>query len=268
MKASWGTRFKELYTGRGALLLVILGLVVVTFTFKGSNILSLLASATSSITTAPTILYFTQYDSKTLPVGQTTNVDININAKVPVNAVGITVKYPPDLIEVVGVSKEKSFLDLWTEDTVIKEATGEVHFSGGTTMRGGLLGTSTTLTLTVEAKAPGQATLSFEDAQVFASDGAGTSLASRTHSITFTIPPVSAASALAPGSVAAPSATTPPPPVPRSADLNGDGTVNIVDVSIMFIHMLGPYDPRYDLDMDGSVGLSDLSILFSKMDSK
>jgi hypothetical protein len=88
-----------------------------------------------------------------------------VNARVPINALGITIKYPQDLIEVVGVSKQKSFLDLWTEDTAIREEAGEVHFSGGTTAHGGLLGTSTAITLTIEAKKPGTATISFEDVE-------------------------------------------------------------------------------------------------------
>jgi dockerin type I repeat protein len=275
MKTFFEKHLGKLATGQGILVLIILCAGVVTLTFKGENILALLASATSSLSTAPAILYFTPYDSKTLQVGAMTSVDININALVPINAVGITIKFPQDMIEIVGVSKAKSFLNLWTEDTAIKEDTGEVHFSGGTTMKGGLTGSSTALTLTIEAKEPGQATLSFETVQVYASDGTGTSLTARTRSITFTIPATttsttaSTASASASGSGGASGATltASAAPTPPSADLNGDGVVNLVDVSIMAIHILAPYDPRYDLNDDGSVNLSDLSILFSKMGS-
>lgn len=266
----------KLATGQGLLILVVLCAGIVTLSFKGQNILALLASATSSLSTAPAVLYFTPYDGKTLQVGEMTNVDININANVPINAVGITVKFPPDLIEIIGVSKAKSFLDLWTEDTSIDEDTGEVHFSGGTTMKGGLTGSSTALTLTIEPKQAGEAALSFETAQVFASDGTGTSLTTKTRSITFEIPAAQSSTSTSvvasntsvsgtggTGAIVTPASK----PTPPSADLNGDGKVDLVDVSIMLLHMFGPYDPRYDLNMDGSVNISDLSILFSKMGS-
>ncbi len=268
--------FGKLATGQIILLLVVLCAGIVTLTFRGQNLLALLASATSSLSSAPAVLYFTPYDGMTIQIGEMTDVDINISAKVPINAVGITVKFPPDLLEIIGVSKTKSFLNLWTEDTSIDEDTGEVHFSGGTTMKGGLTGSSTALTLTIEPKQAGEATLSFETAQVFASDGTGTILTTKTHSITFEIPAsqsstsisVVASNTSVSGTGGTDAIVTPASkPTPPSPDLNGDGTVNLVDASIMFLHMFAPYDPRYDLNMDGSVNISDLSILFSKMGS-
>ena len=222
-----------------------------------------------ALTTAPAVLYFTPYGDKTLQVGEVTQVDININAHIAVNALGITIKFPQDILEVVGFSKEKSFLDLWTEDTAIKEDTGEVHFSGGTTQKGGLIGTSTTLTLSIRAKKPGMAILSFEDPQVYASDGNGTLLPSRSRSVTFTISePVAIPLDNTISAVSAGGGTTMSPQkalVPPSSDLNGDGKVDLIDMSIMVIHIIGSYDSRYDLNLDGTVGISDLSILISQM---
>ena len=251
---------EKIMTGNGLILSTLVGIGLLTITVGSTNILSLLAAATSSLVTPPAVLYFTPYDDTTLQIGQTSKVDININTRIPINAIGITVKFPQDILEVVGVSKEKSFLDLWTEETAIKEDAGEVHFSGGTVKSGGLTGTSTALTLSIRAKKSGEATLSFENAEVFSSDGRGDPIESEDRSFTVHIPE----EAPVPGATAG-SGSAPERPLPRSADLNRDGSVNLIDLSILAIHILGTYDPLYDLDMDGTIGLSDLSILLSKM---
>ena len=265
----------EKYTGhlltlQGFIVVVVLSVGAITLSSNGQNILSLLASAGSSLSPTPVIFYFTPYESKTLQIGDTTQINVNVKATVPINAVGVTIKFPQDLIEIEGVSKEKSFLDLWTEDTSIHEGGGTIHFSGGTTMPGGLTGTSTALTITIKAKEAGEAILSFEDAQVFASDGTGTALSYKTRSITYEIPEPSPSIVNIPtpttgGSIAVASPSLLTTPTPPSPDLNGDGKINLVDVSIIIMHIFGLYNPRFDLNSDGSVGVSDLSTLLSKI---
>lgn len=241
----------------------ILFAVIIAETFSiasNSNIGSLLAAATSSVTTAPVVLYFTPYDGKdSLVVGQTADLDININARLPINAIGATIVFPQDDFDVVGINKSKSFLNLWTEDTVIKEGSGEVHFSGGTTMKGGMTGTSTVLTITVRAKKEGEAKLTVENVQVFANDGKGTSVDNDTRPFVYTIEENASSTPDEEGGGGAPQPHAP------SADFSGDGKITIVDLSILIIKIVMPYEARYDLDMDGTVGLSDLSILLSLM---
>ena len=224
-------------------------------------VIALLASSALSLNGGLTILYFAPHGNNVLTTGEITEVDININTKVPINALGATITYPPDIIEIVSINKEHSFLDLWTEDTVIREDKGEVRFSGGTLRSGGLTGTSTALTLTVRAKKTGDATLAFKDVEVFGSDGQGTKVESQIRPFLYTIP-VAEQRALE----RTPDAPPSPPRTPRSLpspDLDGDGKITLVDFSIMTIKMLGGYNPRYDLDQDGLLGLSDLSRLFA-----
>jgi len=264
-----GTKFIKMVPhvmlGHGVLILLLICGIGLTFTFQGP-LGSLLAAATSSLTRSPAVMYFTPYGSSSLPTGDTTDIDININAKVPINAIGATIKYPAEVLEIVGVNKEKSFFDLWTEDTVIKEDSGEVHFSGGTTMLGGLTGTGTVLTLSVRAKKDsrgGDAKITVENLQVLASDGQGTTLDSSARSFSYTI--LQKTPETAPEASGA--APAPRPDIPRApnADFDGNGSVTIVDMSILTVHMVMAYDPRYDLDTNGTIGLSDLSILFSRM---
>lgn len=56
--------------------------------------------------------------------------------------------------------------------------------------------------------------------------------------------------------------TNPPQPPPSGADLNGDGKVNITDLSIL-LSVWGTADPRADLNKNGKVDIADLSILLS-----
>ena len=253
--------------GHSLLILLLIFGIGLTFTFQGP-LGSLLAAATSSLTRSPAVMYFTPYGSSSLSTGDTTDIDININAKVPINAIGATITYPAENLEVVGINKEQSFFDLWTEDTVIKEDSGEVHFSGGTTRMGGLTGTGTVLTLSVRAKKDsrgGHAKITVSDLQVFASDGKGTTLDSDARPFSYTI--VRKAPEVVPTASGAVPAPAPRPDTPRtpSADFDDSGSVTIVDMSILTVHMVMAYDPRYDLDMNGIIGLSDLSILFSRM---
>lgn len=223
-------------------------------------IIALLASSALTLNGGLTILYFSPHGNNVLITGEITQVDVNINTKLPINTLGATITFPPDIIEIVSISKEHSFLDLWTEDTVIHEDTGEVRFSGGTLRPGGLLGTGTALTLTVRAKKTGDAQIAFKDVEVFSSDGTGTRVESQIRPLTYTIP-----EQLPRGISQSP--TTPEVTQKKdtpSADLDGDGKITLVDFSIMTIKILMPYNARYDLDQDGLLGLSDLSILFSR----
>ena len=225
--------------GYGLAAIVFIGFVSVTIVFQG-QLASLLAAATSSIDNMPVALFFAPRGGDALTVGETADVDLDIEASVPINALGVTISFPKDQLEVVGISKQRSFLDLWTEDTVIKEDTGELHFSGGTTKKGGLVGSSTVLTFTVLAKKAGTATLAIEEEQVFAGDGKGSPLQADARSLTFSISPAAAPntnqvsqSARANSEAGAPKASAPDP------DLNGDGSVGLADLSILFSKMTG-----------------------------
>ncbi|HUO50787.1 MAG TPA: hypothetical protein VMU25_04465 [Candidatus Paceibacterota bacterium] len=222
------------------------------------TVAGLLAAAAASLKSAPARSYFMPVSGiESLDVGSSTDIDFDIDASVPINAVGATISFPKDKIEIVGISKAKSFLNLWTEDTEINEDAGTLHFSGGTTVKGGMVGTSTALTITVRAKSSGQAQLVVDDLQVLAADGQGTSLATDTRSVTLSIAPAQETQVSVASAAPAPKAPSP--------DLNNDGMVNLLDVSILVFKMVGPYDPRFDLDLDGKIGLSDLSVIFSHM---
>ena len=244
------------------LILFLLGVLgVAACVVNTGAILDLLASSISSFAGATTTVYFMPYGDDTLSVGSTTSIDVDINSKTSINALGATISFPRDALEIISISKEKSFFDLWTEDTSIAEDSGEIHFSGGTTKQGGLTGTGTVLTLMVRAKISGPAEILFKNVQVYPSDETGKEVETRTRSLSYTIEDAHIAQAVksTSGAGSAPTRNNPNP------DLNGDGKINLVDVSILVFKMLESYNPRYDLNSNGSVGIDDLSILLSKM---
>ena len=249
----------KLVFGHSFAFFVMAGSAVFFLTIQGPALVSLLASATSSLSSAPAVVFLTPYETTKLAPGEIADIDVNINARVPVNAVGATIAFPEDIFEVVGINEKKSFLDLWTEDTTIKEGAGELHFSGGTTQRGGLVGTGTVLTLSVRAKKIGEAKVYVKDLQVFAHDGKGTPLDSSIRSITYEV-------VLPEGNPFVPTGAgiLLQPNLP-SPDFNNSGYITLVDFSMLSFQILSPYNPRFDLNADGTVGLTDLSILFTRM---
>lgn len=238
------------------LFVIIVSMVGVIFFGHVSTLVSLLASSTSSLQSHDAIIYFAPRDSHSL-TGETSTIDLLINTRIPVNAVGATIRFPVDTVSIVGISKEDSFLDLWTEDTVIEEEKGALRFSGGTLAKNGLIGSGTLLTLTVKSKRAGSARFELEEVQILAHDGKGSKIKSGARTFTYvTDESPDSNDAIVQGGT--------PTPAP-TADFNGDGILSLADLSILVIQFLAPYNPRFDLDRNGAVNLADLSILFTKM---
>lgn len=262
MATPYRSKNRRLLTGYGVSVIIFFALGISFLATHTEYIVNLVASSISSLGGATTTIFFSAYGDTTLHIGDTTNIDVNINTRIPINALGATISFPKDTIEIVGISKEKSFFTLWTEDTSISEDAGEIHFSGGTTKEGGMMGTGTVITLVVRAKNTGTAKLVFTNTQTYPSNGSGTAVENATHSISYTIEDKKTSPGVIPQISA--SISVPSSPIPNP-DLNEDGVINLVDFSILTFKMFNPYDPRFDLNINGSIGLDDLSILLSKI---
>jgi len=208
------------------------------------------------------VLFMTPNGSEVLPLRETVDIDVNVTTKIPLNAVGATIAYPADILDVIGISKKKSFLDLWTEDTIIRNESGEVIFSGGTLREGGLIGTGTIFTFTVRAKKTGEATVELRNTQALAGDGKGTAIQHVARTVKFIIPESTIAALPAESGDSTASIRTTYGVI---GDVDGDGTVSISDMSTLLVHILMPYDSKYDLNTDGAVTISDLSIVLSML---
>lgn len=258
---------RKLITWPGVLVTIMLSTGALVISFKAGDILSQVVAAGGAFTSGTTTLFLTPYDDMDLAVGETERIDVNINTRTAINALGVTIKFPTDLLEVVGFSKEKSFLNLWTEDTAIHEDVGEIHFSGGTTKKGGIIGTGTVLTILVKSKNFGRATLEFENTEIFPSDGSGKTIDDETRSLTFTIRDASNKDSeqdVVHNSSSQSIIDGPKKPTGQNPDVNEDGAINLVDISIMVMRLVMPYDPRFDLNSDGLINAGDVSVVLSK----
>jgi hypothetical protein len=124
------------------------------------------------------------------------------------------------------------------------------------------------LTLSIRAKHPGRAILSFKDFEIYPDDGTGEKIISESHSAAFDIASTQRATIAKASPVIVATATiakisddqTAPT---RSMDVNTDGFVNILDVSIMVMRLLMPYDFHFDINSDGSVNVADVTAVLN-----
>jgi hypothetical protein len=207
---------------------------------------------------ARTTVFFMPRGGTTVPSGEAVVVDVLINTRTAVNVVGATVTVSP-LFDIISIDKTDSALELWTEERVDHD-TGDIRFSGGTPRRGGLIGNATLLTLSLKARQAGDATLELHNVEAFASDGRGAVVETASRSLKYTVHEAEEHSASSGGGGG--QQDTPLAPNP---DVNNDGVVSLIDISIMTIKILGAYNPLYDLNQDGSLGIPDLSFLFSHL---
>lgn len=224
-------------------------------------IAAFLLTTITSLDDAHVTLFFTPHGEGTIAPGAAVSLDVNVHALSPVNAFDVVVSYPADMIELIDINEETSFLDLWphNEKHPAKDGSAELHFTAGVFGRDGFTGTGTALTLNLRAKKAGTAEFVFKDPQIRASDGKGTLVPADARSFTYTV--VERAPA-ATGSAGSTFTVAVPVSIP---DFDGDGLVTIIDASMLLVQMFASYNPRYDLNIDGAVGVADLSVLLSKL---
>lgn len=131
--------------------------------------------------------------SGSYPVGSTIVSTITVGSSdQAVNAVSGTVSFPPNLLEVVSVSKSRSLMSLWVVEPSFSNSAGTINFEGiilnpGYTGQGGAV-----LTVTFRVKAAGTARLAYSAASVLANDGLGTEIlqsrGSATYQLTESVP--------------------------------------------------------------------------------
>lgn len=244
---SWA-RVKELLRQHAAVLFLILVICGVVLADR-ADFLSLVAS-TGTVGTTRAALFIVPRN-EAFAVERTVRLDVRIRSDVPINAVGATLSFDPAAIEIVGFSKEDSFLDLWAEETSIQEESGEVHFSGGTLGKDGFAGVGTLLTLVVRPKQEGETIITFADTAVLAADGRGTAVVHDQQPLALAIH----------ASTTESSATS----TRLTSDFNTDGRITAADLSLFTVQLFLPYSERYDLDRNGAVELADLRVFIEEV---
>ena len=113
--------------------------------------------------------------SSSVAVGNIVSVRVSTNTSGKfINNSEATVQFPPDLLEVVSVSKSSSIFSLWVEEPVFSNYAGTVSFNGGVANPGFNGSSGSIATITFRAKKVGTASIIFRDGSVRENDGLGT----------------------------------------------------------------------------------------------
>lgn len=104
----------------------------------------------------------------------------------PVNTVEANVKFPPDKLQVVSLSK--SFIEIWVAPPSFSNTKGVIELIGGLPTPGITTSAGVVITATFRVKSAGQATLQYEStSKVLANDGNGTNILTSRSSATYSL---------------------------------------------------------------------------------
>ncbi|MFH1612104.1 MAG: cohesin domain-containing protein [bacterium] len=117
-------------------------------------------------------------ESRAFGIGQEFSVSVKVDTDdVNINATQVTVQFPNDILEVVGVDKVGSVFTFWVEEPIISNENGVVSFIGGT-MKGIAGDSLNILKIRFKTIGSGIADITATQAVVTASDGKGTNVLS------------------------------------------------------------------------------------------
>jgi len=225
------------------------------FSFSLMSIALLLGAATISSNDASYIRLKSSVD--TVKAGDTFTIDIYAYANVPVNAVNVTLQFDKAKVKAEGVDRGQSVLTLWTEDPVIED--NKVVLSGGT-FRKGFVGEHKIASVRFSALETGQEEISVTNVTLLAGDGKGTAV--KTVSGTD-----STASVYVYDASADPSKIDANVTLELATDIDGDGAVDLVDVS-SFMGAWASNSFVYDFNGDGKMTFTDFSIILADVFKK
>ncbi|HKN69064.1 MAG TPA: cohesin domain-containing protein, partial [Gemmatimonadaceae bacterium] len=135
-------------------------------------VLALVACASFAHAAHAATLSFT---SASAQAGQTVSVSVIVAAEggESLNGVSARVTYPTDKLTLLSLSKAGSVITFWAEEPSFSNAAGTASIEGIIPSPGYSGQGARVITLVFQAKAPGSATLSFQNASVLANDGRG-----------------------------------------------------------------------------------------------
>ncbi len=198
--------------------------------------------------------------NSTRVVGETFTTTLVIKSSIPVNVFRGLLVFDPEKLTVSSIDYNTSIADLWAEEPWYSNGDGTINFTGGTTKSGGFTGEGTLITVTFTARSTGKAKVRLSDMRVLQHDGLGTeaSLSLPIESVFAIEPILLSKETLFESAVEGPTVVV--IPEAKNRDLNQDGKQTMADVSIFMTDIVSK-NLRSDLNGDGTVNLEDLSIL-------
>jgi len=157
----------------------------------------------------------------------------------------VKLELPRDLFQDVRISRENSIINLWIQEPFFSVTSSAIEFSGGIQRQeGGFKGTGELISVSLTAAKPGIFRVNVPGATVLAHDGRGTDVTGKRTGTVLHIREKGR-------------------PTP---DLNGDGTINLLDAGVFVFNLGRPYNSAYDLNQDSKVNWADFDILRSLHD--
>jgi hypothetical protein len=205
---------------------------------------------------APEARMYIDPEAQTAVLGDTVILTVRAESSVPVNVFAGDISFNKNVLQVQSIDYNTSIADLWAVKPWYENGAGTLTFGGGTTKHDGFIGNGPLITITFKTIGAGDGAVHFKNVHILKHDGLGSDASVKN--------PIDSALTVVPPSL--PEQTHAHVAVVRqvpSADINGDGVVNVKDVSIFMLHLLGN-DPRFDFNLDGTVDTDDLRILLRK----
>lgn len=159
---------------------ILLFLNILMFGLLGASFVS--ATARASFYVSPTSGSFT--------VGEVFYVKAMINTDgTPINASQTVINFTADKLKAVSVSKTGSIFTLWPEDAIYSNSEGTISFAAGLPTPGYNGDAGKAITIGFQAKAVGEAKVSFGESSILANDSRGTNIFTLSAGGTYSINP-------------------------------------------------------------------------------
>lgn len=169
-------------------------------------------------------------------VGDVLEFSIDTQSLLPMNAIGVSLRFPTETIAIESIERDGTIVDLWVEEPTFSNSEGTAKLSGGILEKTGFIGRGHVAMVRFKALSAGRASIEIADAVLLARDGKGTNILETKENITFIIREKGE----------------------PSPDLSGDGSLSFTDVTLLYFATLRPYNPRYDFTADGRVTFADV----------
>lgn len=230
----------------------------VRFAFPLVFAVATLLGAAAVVTSSKSFIHI-ESTAKTLHAGDVFTMDVYVNAHVAVNAVDISLEFPKEQIEIIGIDTGESVISIWTKEPYIEG--NKIIFRGGT-FRKGFRGDHLIATVNARAIETGLAQVSINDVLLLAGDGAGSKVTvskNAQDSTTFYIneqgstQEASSEKGINLQGIAS---------IVIITDIDGDGAVTLTDIS-RFMSAWSSRSVVYDFNGDGKMSFRDFGIILA-----
>ena len=211
----------------------------------GAPIVFLLLLGSTGSFSSGNIFNFRAPQGVFVEVGDAVPIYLDVSTKTAVNAVGGTITFTQNILSADSLTRSTSIIDLWSEEPVISNTDGQIHFSGGIVApdieSDGEHGQI--FTVNFRALKSGNALIEMKKGELLAHNGEGTNVLSGSNSLRIFVRDQGR-------------------PTP---DVNGDGTLSISDINKLYLDTFRAYDAQNDMNGDGKVNWGDVKILIGML---